>query len=139
MTTFPSADFASSKSLSGTYKNGEQTLPPAVLQKLTGRRMMYATKVEHAAAMNTIRRLPAYESRAARCSSGGRVATVVAECRILVISCAERPVSCYMPSYGDCLLTSSAPGPTIRLCNSVLSDDWKIAAERATPPTWPEE
>ena len=37
--------------------------------------------------MNTARRLIAYESRAARCRSGGRWATSVAECLILVIHC----------------------------------------------------
>ncbi len=48
---------------------------------------MYASRVETAAMMKTARRLIAYESRAARCSSGGSLATRVEECRILLISC----------------------------------------------------
>ncbi len=48
---------------------------------------MYASSVETAAMMNTARKLIAYESRAARCSSGGSLATRVEEWRILLISC----------------------------------------------------
>lgn len=49
--------------------------------------MRYAMNVEHAAAMNTIRKLLAYESLAALCNPGGSLATNVAECLISVISC----------------------------------------------------
>ena len=44
--------------------------------------MQYAMNVEHAAAMKTVCRPAAYESRAARCRCGGSCATSVAECRI---------------------------------------------------------
>ena len=33
--------------------------------------------------------------------------------------------------------TSSRSSPKMRLCSSLLSTDWKSAAEMATPPTWP--
>ena len=49
--------------------------------------MQYATNVEHAAAINTQRKLPAYASRAARCRAGGSCATRVAECLISAMSC----------------------------------------------------
>lgn len=47
---------------------------------------MYARKVEHAASVNTAFRLIAYESLAAPCRSGGKVATRRAECRICLIN-----------------------------------------------------
>ena len=43
--------------------------------------------LQNAAMMNTARSAMAYESRAARCVSGGNVATSVAEWRIRSISC----------------------------------------------------
>ncbi len=49
--------------------------------------MRYAASVAHAANMKTARRAMAYESRAARCRCGGRLATKRDECRIARIFC----------------------------------------------------
>ena len=56
----------------------------------TGKRTRYARMVEQHAKTNTACKLTAYDSRAARCRSGGKVATTVAECRILSIICITR-------------------------------------------------
>lgn len=51
--------------------------------------------VEHAAAIKTVRKLAPYASRAACWSGGLSSATSVAECRILVMSCALSSILSY--------------------------------------------
>lgn len=111
---------------------------------------MYAHRVDTAAMMKTARKAMAYESRAARCRSGGSCATSFDECRILLIICTDhhhhhrqRRISQgkgqtpLKEAERDERRTSSAPPPWMRLRSSSVSMDWKSADEMATPPTWP--
>jgi len=79
----------SSSTLSGICAMTRQVHTPKTSRcRLTGKRRRYASKDAHAASVNTALKLTAYESRATRWMSGGRLPTRRAEWRIFLIICA---------------------------------------------------
>lgn len=128
-----------SKDLSGIWSPTDCQLRTVMnIYWHTGSLTQYARRVEQAAIINTALRAIAYESLAARCSSGDNLATRVDECRILLIIFSNDYVNNLQNA--DLLFlkqTSSALSTCILLRSSLLRIVWKRAAEIATPPTCP--